>query len=128
MISASRSGRKPLRRRCCRTYSGQSGMARPHNLVDGGHKLVPGAALVLQKLASRGRQPVQAPPPLARLFQPAAGNQAAILQAKQNGVERTDAKADLPIGTLFDELADVVSMARTRFEEGENEKLGAAFA
>src|SRR5215471_15826983 len=122
MISASRSGRKPLRRRCCRTYSGQSGMARPHNLIDGGHKLVPGAALVLQKFASRGRQPVQAPPPLARLFQPAAANQAAILQPKQDRVERTNAKADLPLSTLFNKLAEVVSVARTRFEKGENEK------
>src|SRR5260221_689689 len=98
MISASRSGRKPLSLRCCRTYPGQSGMARPHDPVDGGHKLIPGAALVLQNLASPRRQPVQASPPLARLFHPAAGNQAAILQAKQNGVERTDTKADLPLG------------------------------
>src|SRR5580658_4112638 len=127
MISASRSGRKPLRGRCCRTYSGQSGMARPYDLVDGGHKFVPGAALVLQKLASRRRQAVQAPPPLARLFQPAAGNQAAILQAKQNGVERSDAKADLPLATLFNSLAEVVSVARTRLKKGENEEFGAAF-
>src|SRR5439155_25550456 len=114
--------------RCCRTYSAQSGMARPHDLVDGDHKCVPGTTLVLQEFASRGRQPVQAPPPLARLFQPAAGNQAAILQAKQNGIERADAKSDLPVGSLFNKLAEVVSVARTRFKKGENEKLGAAFA
>src|SRR5262249_28780729 len=128
MISASRSGRKPLRRKRRRTYSSQSAMARPYNPVDGGHKLVPGAALVFQKLAARGCQPVQPPPPLARLFQPAAGNQSPVLQAKQYGVERTDAKADLPIRTLFNEPADLVSMARPPFEEGKNEKLGAAFA
>src|SRR5438270_5183810 len=107
MISASRSGRKPVRRRRCRTYSRHSGMVRPHDLVDGGNKLVPGAALVLQEFVSRRRQAVQTPPPFARFFQPTADNEAAIFQAKQNGVERTDAKANLPLCSLLDQLPKV---------------------
>ena len=89
-------------------------MAGPHDLVDGGHEFVPGAALGLQKFAARGRQPVTTAAALARLFEPAAGDQAAVFQAEQDGVERSDAKADLAFGALLDEFADVVAVARAR--------------
>ena len=87
-------------------------MAGPHDLVDGGHEFVPGAALGLQEFASGGRQPVAAAAALAGLFQPAAGDQAAILQAEQDGIERSDAEADLAFGTLFNQFAEVVAVAR----------------
>src|ERR1017187_2450606 len=102
-------------------------MAGPHNSVDRGDKLLPGTALGLQELAPGRRQPVTAAAALAVFLQPAAGDQTAVLQPEQDGVQRPDAEADLAVGAFFNQLADLVSMARPAFEQSENQQLGAAF-
>src|SRR5580658_5428749 len=101
-------------------------MAGPHNPVDRGHKLLPGIALGCEEFAPGWRQPVAASAALAVFLQPAAGDEAAVLQAEQDGVQRPDAEADLAAGTFFNQLADIVPMARAAFEQRENQQLGAA--
>src|SRR5580700_7295841 len=102
-------------------------MAGPHNSVDGGNKLLPGTALGLQELAPGRREPVTAAAALAVFLQPAAGDQTAVLQPEQDGVQRPDAKADLAVGTFLNQLADIVPMARPAFQQSENQQLGTAF-
>src|SRR5580700_30418 len=102
-------------------------MAGPYNSIDRGDKLLPGAALGLQELAPGGREPVTAAAALAVFLQPTAGDQAAVLQPEQDGVQRPYAKTDLAVGAFFNQLADIVSMARPPFEQSENQQLGAAF-
>jgi hypothetical protein len=91
------------------------GTKAPHNSVDRGDKLLPGTALGLQELASGRREPVTAPTAFAVLLHPAASDQTAILQPEQDGVQRPDAEADLAVGTFFNQLADIVSVARPAF-------------
>ena len=74
----------------------------------------------MQELAPGRREPITAAAALAVFLQPAAGDQTTILQPEQDGVQRPDAEADLAIGTFFNQLADIVSMARPAFEQSEN--------
>jgi hypothetical protein len=101
-------------------------MAGPHDSVDGGDKLLPGSALGLQEFPPGGRQPVTPAAAFAVFLQPAAGDQATVLQPEQDGVQRPDAEADLSVGTFLNQLADVVSMARPAFEQSQNQQLGTA--
>src|SRR5580704_16315715 len=102
-------------------------MAGPYNSIDCGDKLLPGTALGLQELAPGRCEPVTAAAALAVFLQPAAGDQAAVLQPEQNGVQRPDAKADMAVGAFLNQLADIVSVARPAFEQSENQQFGAAF-
>src|ERR1700693_5689899 len=101
-------------------------MAGLHDSVDLGDNSVPGAALSLEELAPRRRKPVTAAAAFAVFLQPAAGDETAVLQPEQNRVQRPDAEADLAVGTFFNQLADIVSMAWPAFEQNENQQFGAA--
>src|ERR1035438_2264795 len=100
-------------------------MAGPHNSVDRGDKLLPGTALSLQELAPGRREPVTAAAALAVFLQPASGNQAAVLQPEQDGVQRPDPEVDLAVGAFFNQLADIVPMPRPAFQQREDQQLGA---
>src|SRR5215213_2587863 len=95
------------------------------NAADRGDELAPATALRRQDLFARGGQAVIAPPPLARLLDPAPLDPAALLQAVEQRVERGDVEAqDAPRAPL-DQVADVVAVPRLLFDQRENEQLGA---
>src|SRR5215208_5554241 len=70
---------------------------------------LPAAALSGQYLLPLGRQSVIAPPPLARFFDPAALNPAALFQPVEKRVKRGDVKLQHAFRTRFDQLADLVT-------------------
>src|SRR5207247_9776045 len=75
----------------------------------------------------RLRQPVVTPSALARLFDPSALNPPAFLEAIQERVERRDAEGEDAAGPRFDQLAELVAMARLRLDEREDQQFRAAF-
>ena len=54
-------------------------------------------------------------------------DQPAAFEAIQERIQRGDAKANLPVGALLDQLRDLVAMALLFLDEGEHQHLGAAF-
>src|SRR5690348_3986363 len=126
-MSASCAGRAPASGRCSRTYARQSGMTTPENLVDRVAELFPRAALPLEDGLAFGRQAIEAAPAVAGLLDPAAGDEAAVLEPAQHGIQRSDAKRQPAAGLGLDELADLVAMPGARAQQGQDQQLGAAF-
>src|SRR5262249_49945406 len=115
--------------RCCRISSliarGHSGMFVSSNPADGLDEIAPRVALRSQHARAGWRQPVVAPPPLARLLDPAALDPAALLQPVEQRVERCDAEAEQATRARFDQLAQVVAMPRLILDERQDQQLGA---
>src|SRR5262245_6101015 len=91
-----------------------------------GHELVPERALTPERLTAAGREPVVAAAPLAGLFQPAAGDQAAGFEPAEQRIERGDAIAELAAGALLDQPADFIAVPRPAGEQRQHQELGAA--
>src|SRR5689334_23015170 len=96
------------------------------NPVDGGDELFPGVFLGGQNARARVRQAVVTTPALTGLFDPAALNPAALFESIKERVKGGDAKDNRAAGTRFDELAQLVTVPRLRFEQRQNQQLGAA--
>ena len=115
-------GRCAIRARACRpgsrsrsrTKASQSRTARPHHVVDGGDVGRPGLPLLRQRAPAFGRQPVEAALALAGLLDPAALDQAAVLEPQQGRVERRQREGQPPAGSRLDQLADLVAVPRPR--------------
>src|SRR6185503_634206 len=59
----------------------------------------------------------------ARLLHPAPLQPPPLLQPVEKGIERRDVEAQASVRARLDELADLVAVARTGFEQGEDEEL-----
>src|SRR6478736_2787972 len=103
-----------------------SSVADPGHAVERDKEGVPHAALPRQGGAAGLRQAVVAAPPLAGLLHPASFDQAAILELVQRRVERRDMEIDRAVGSIGDQPADVVAVARLFFDQGEDQHFGAA--
>src|SRR6185312_1234674 len=97
------------------------------NALHGSHKFKPGITLLLQDLASGGRELVIAAAALACFFHPAALDPAALLQSVQQRIKRGNVEGERAVRLLLNELADFIAVARTGFQQGEDEQLSAAF-
>src|SRR6185436_16026092 len=97
------------------------------DVLDGVDEFPPVVALRGEHAPPFGGEPVEAPPPLAGLLDPASRDPAALLEAVEEGIERGDLEADPSVGSLLDQLADLVAVARTGLDEREDEELGAPF-
>src|SRR3954468_15388766 len=112
--------------RWSRTYRSQSRTGGPHDCFDGPDERLPGLPLLAQDAAPLRREPVEASAPLTRFLNPAALDPAAVLEAEQRGVERWEGKRQLPARAGLDQLADLVSVARTSLEQRQDEHFAAA--
>src|ERR1051325_314041 len=116
--------------RCCRSSSrmspGQSGMLHSGNPADRENELAPGVALRGEHVGADGRQTVVATAALSGLLDPAAQNPAALLESVEQRVQRRDAELQQAAGSQFDQLAQLVAVARLVFEERQDEELGTA--
>src|SRR4051812_30919055 len=68
----------------------RSGMVWLRDLLNRVDEFAPVVPLCRQDVPSRGGQPVEAAAPLARLFDPPAGNPAALLETVKERIERGD--------------------------------------
>jgi hypothetical protein len=80
--------------------------------VDSLDKHLPATTLRSQNFSPLWRQAVIAPPPLPALLHPSALNPTALFQPIEQRIERRRVEAERPSGTLFDQFADVVAVAR----------------
>src|SRR5688572_25994723 len=72
--------------------------------------------------ALRG-QAVEAPVTLAGLFDPASGDQAAVLEPQQGWIKCRQRKRQASARPCFDQLADLVAMPRARLQERQDQHL-----
>src|SRR5687768_8608625 len=90
MISRSRAGLSDSRESRDASGAVQSGIFGPGNQPNGVHELAPVVALRREHAASLGGQAIKAPPPLARLLDPLAGEPAALFEPIQQRIQRGD--------------------------------------
>src|SRR5262245_2123381 len=104
----------------------QSGILDPCNAANRLRELLPATPLLGQNFASVRGQTVIAPPPLARLFHPTALNPATRLHPVKERIERCRLKPQSTLGALFDQLADLVTVAGAALHQREDQQFGAA--
>jgi hypothetical protein len=102
-------------------------MVRPYDMINRQDEFIPDTTLRGEIFPADRRQPVEPPAALASFFHPAACDQISVFQPAENGIERADAKIDAPFGTGFDQLTNFITMARPRFDQGENQEFRTAF-
>jgi len=87
----------------------------------------PGLALAVEDAAALSGQTIEAAPSFAQLLYPPPLEPPAFFQPIQKRVERRDMEFQLPGRTRLNELANLVSMTRTWFDDGEDDQLCRAF-
>src|SRR5690349_6185137 len=95
--------------------------------VEGREEVLPGRAFARQDLAAFARDPVVAALALSGFLDPAAFDQAAVLEAIERRVERSDVIAEGAVGALADEPGDIVAVARLILDQRQDQEIGAAF-
>src|SRR5262245_26918853 len=130
MISASRAGlrrRLASRARSCVVHGAElfdwSGMVhsgdKPHRIDEG----LPGVALARQHASAFGREAVETSAPLSRLFHPLALQPPALLEAIEQGIQGRDVELQLAARLRLNQLADLVAVARARFDDRQDDEL-----
>ena len=89
-------------------------------------EVLPGVTVAGERVTSGFGQPVVSPPALAGALDPTAFDQAAIFEAVERRVQRSDVKADGPPRAVRNQLADFVAVPTAFFEQGEDEEFGAS--
>src|ERR1035438_7774003 len=102
-------------------------MLTSRDAIDRVHKFGPRAALLLEDCLALRRELVISASPLTGLFHPAARDEAALFQPVEQRIKRGDIELEHAIRSLFDLLADLVPVARTVLDQGQNEEFCAAF-
>src|SRR5579871_1563359 len=126
-MAASRAGSRRNSASRRRISSFHSGILNSCDAAYGGYKLLPALPLFGEHLGSLGRQAIIAAAALAGLFHPAALNPAILFKAVQQRIKGGHVEAEGATGTRFDQFANVITMARLVFDQGEDQQLGTAF-
>src|SRR5580765_671889 len=100
----------------------------PRDAVQRREERAPASALRCQHLLSSGGETVEALPPLTALLDPAALNEAAAFEAVQRGVERRDVELKRAVGSLLDQLRELVAVSIALVEQRQDEDFSAALA
>src|ERR1041384_2512949 len=101
-------------------------MTDPRHAIQRGKKIFPSAALFVQDALPLSRQLIKAATTLARLLDPTPLNQTAPLQAIEQRIERRDGELQHAIGTLLDELRNLVAVPRPVFNQSQDQHLRTA--
>src|SRR5262249_34713680 len=116
-----RSRMRALQWRSCR-----SRILHPGEIPNQREELPPLLTLRLEHLSALRGDLVVAPPPLARLLDPAPLNPLAFFELVERGVERGEVERERAARSLFDQLRELVAMEGLVFEEREHDQLGRA--
>lgn len=86
----------------------------------------PDPTLAGEYLPSGRRQPVKSPAPGAGTLDPAAFDQALVLQPVQNRIKGGDMKVNSALGAFLDEAADLVAVPLPFLEQRQDQQFRAA--
>src|SRR5688572_22615943 len=127
-MRASRSGARSGSARRSRTNACQSriGVGGAHDGVDRLDVRLPRLALPREHTAAFRREAIEAALALAGFLDPSPFDPAAVLETEKRGIESRQREGEAAAGAGFDELADLVAMARAGFDERQHQHLGAA--
>src|SRR5262245_3087670 len=126
-MRASRPGSRSSSRTRSRTNARQSRISAIHHVVHGLDVELPDGTLIGQNPAARRRQSVETAIALARLFDPATLDPAAVFEPQERRIQRRQRKGQPAARPRLDELADLVAMARPGVDERQDQHLDAAF-
>src|SRR6266550_6434719 len=126
-ISASRTGDNWSSARRALISPLKSSMLNPGDQVDSFHELTPAGALLRKHVFARGRQAIVAAPALTRLFNPAATDPVPFLKSIKQRIKGGDVESNRAARTQLDQLANLVSVSGTIFQQGQNHQFGAPF-
>src|SRR5690242_677873 len=122
MISASRVGERETEERRARISGVQSGMLPSRDEAHGLDEAVPGLLLLREHTSAGGGQPVEPSPALPRLLHPGPLDPAALFEAVEQGIEGVDVEDEPPVRARFDQLAQLIPMARPVVEQREQQQ------
>src|SRR5918996_495197 len=125
-ISTSRTGDNWSSARRALISTLKSGMLNSGDQIDRFHELPPAGALLRQHVLAGSCQAIVAAPALTRLFNPAATNPIAFLQSIKQRIEGSDVESNRAARTQVDQLANLVSVPGTIFQQSQNHQFGAA--
>src|SRR5580700_7003983 len=126
VISASRAGESLSGARRRRISDFQSGIFCLRDAIDARDKFAPAAKLRCEDFPSLASHTIMTAATLSTFFNPAPMQPAASFQAVEHRVKRGHMEAHCAARALLDEFADLVAVARARFDERKNEQFGAA--
>src|SRR5688572_8583875 len=112
---------------CSRTNALMSRILDSARALDRVHEVAPVLALLGEHPSPGCRQLVVAPAPLAGLFDPRSGDQAAPLEPIENRVQRCDVERHRAGRALPDANRDLVAVAARTFELSQHEELRRPF-
>src|SRR6202011_3160636 len=101
-------------------------MFRSRNAIDGLYEYLPTGPLRGQDLTPLRRQAVIPAAALPCFFDPPALDPAALLQSIKQRIKRRHPEAQLSIGAVLNQLANLVAVAGTDLHQRENQQLGAS--
>jgi hypothetical protein len=81
------------------------------NSADCKHKIGPAAALVFQHFLSYGSEPIVSASALSLPLDPSPSDEASLFEAVEQWVERGNIEFEEPLRALFDQLANLITVA-----------------
>src|SRR5688500_19907079 len=99
-------------------------MVRSGDQIHGGDERLPRVALLREHAPAFNGQGIEATSPLAWLFHPPAVQPAAFFEAIEQRIERGDIELHPAFGPALDQLADLVTVARPRLDDRQDDQLG----
>src|SRR5262245_23437731 len=101
-------------------------MAQPGRALNARHERAPARTLRRERLLAARSQLVVAPAALSGLLDPAARDQATMLEPVKHGIQRRDVERYGPAGARLDAPGNVVTVASAPLELRKHEQLGGA--
>src|SRR5215471_8039580 len=100
-------------------------MLNPGDQVDGFDELTPAGALLRQHVFAGGCQTIIATPALTRFLDPAATDPIPFLKAIEQWIKGSDIESNRATRTQLDQLAYLISVPGTIFEQRQNHQFSA---
>src|SRR6266542_336532 len=126
-MSVSRTGSTGSEPRRVRTSALKSGMPNPRDAIERREERAPAAPLGIEHRLPLAGDAIEAAASRPGLFHPSAFDEAAALEPIERRIQRRHVKFQRALGTLIDELGNLVAVAVALFQQRENQDFGAAF-
>jgi hypothetical protein len=100
-------------------------MTEPCDAIQRAKEVLPEASLVREYLPASRREPVVSPPSLTGFLDPPSFDQTFRLHAVKRRIKGSDVEGDGALGSIVDELRDLVAMAVSFFQKRKDQEFRA---